>query len=217
MQDQPRISRISVAVMVDGAVQTDVKGQHVWQPRNTQELERLTALTKTAIGFDQARGDVVTVMSMQFSDIEAAMPATQQTFLKGILSRSNEMEAARFGIFALCLLMVLFFVVRPLLRPPGGGLPAGQLLSEARSGGTRLPELEGTLATEAGNPTALLAAPYDATVPLTESDEETVAVSGVSGRIRASSVQRVVDLVETHPAESIALMRSWLMPRQEGH
>ncbi|MBS0982118.1 flagellar basal-body MS-ring/collar protein FliF [Gluconobacter cerinus] len=217
VQDQPRISRISVAVMVDGAVQTDVKGQHVWQPRNTQELERLTALTKTAIGFDQARGDVVTVMSMQFSDIEAAIPTPQQTFLKGILSRSNEMEAARFGIFALCLLMVLFFVVRPLLRPPGGRLPTRQLLSEARRGGASLPELGGTLATEAGNPTALLAAPYDATVPLTESDEETVAVSGVSGRIRASSVQRVVDLVETHPAESIALMRSWLMPRQEGH
>ncbi|GFE96933.1 flagellar basal-body MS-ring/collar protein FliF [Gluconobacter sp. Gdi] len=217
VQDQPRIARISVAVMVDGAVQTDVKGQHAWQPRNTQELDRLTALTKTAIGFDQARGDVVTVMSMQFSDLEAAMPAPQQPFLKGFLSRSNEMEAVRFGIFALCLLMVLFFVVRPLLRPAGGGVTAGNVLSDESRGVVSMRELGGALASETGNPTALLPAPYDATTPLTESDEETIAVSGVSGRIRASSVQRVVDLVETHPAESIALMRNWLMPRQEGH
>lgn len=73
VQDQPRIARISMAVMVDGISQSDGKGHASWQPRNQEELGRLTALTKSAVGFDQSRGDVVTVMSMKFTDMDMEM------------------------------------------------------------------------------------------------------------------------------------------------
>ncbi|MQR99212.1 flagellar basal-body MS-ring/collar protein FliF [Gluconobacter aidae] len=218
VQDQPRIARISMAVMVDGISQSDGKGHASWQPRNQEELGRLTALTKSAVGFDQSRGDVVTVMSMKFTDMDMEMKPETSGWSK-FFTHLNQMEAIRFGLFAACLAMVLFFVVRPLLRPIGEP-NSGKLLNFAASedrtpaanlssqGAVYLPDSQSERAR-----TPMLEPAYVNAEPV---DEETVSVSGVQGRIRASSVQKVVDLVETHPSESIALVRGWLMPSQEG-
>ncbi|MFT9221596.1 flagellar basal-body MS-ring/collar protein FliF [Gluconobacter oxydans] len=218
VQDQPRIARISMAVMVDGISQSDGKGHASWQPRNQEELGRLTALTKSAVGFDQSRGDVVTVMSMKFTDMDMEMKPETPGWSK-FFTHSNQMEAIRFGLFAACLAMVLFFVVRPLLRPVGES-NSGKLLNFAASedrnpaadlssqGAVYLPDSQSERAR-----TPMLEPAYVNAEPV---DEETVSVSGVQGRIRASSVQKVVDLVETHPSESIALVRGWLMPSQGG-
>lgn len=211
IQDQPRIARVSMAVMVDGINQPDGKGHSAWQPRNQEELGRLTALTKSAVGFDQSRGDVVTVMSMKFTDMETEMKPETSGWAK-FFTHSNQMEAVRFGLFATCLAMVLFFVVRPLLRPPGdansGRLRDFSAPESNPATAVYLPESQSERST-----TPLLEAAYVNAEPV---DEETVSVNGVQGRIRASSVQKVVDLVETHPSESIALVRGWLMPSQEG-
>ena len=51
------ISRISVAVLVDGISETDPAGQTTWQPRPEEELTALRDLVTAAIGFDEARGD----------------------------------------------------------------------------------------------------------------------------------------------------------------
>lgn len=218
VQDQPRIARISMAVMVDGISQSDGKGHASWQPRNQEELGRLTALTKSAVGFDQSRGDVVTVMSMKFTDMDMEMKPEPSGWSK-FFTHSNQMEAIRFGLFAACLAMVLFFVVRPLLRPIGES-SSGKLLnfatSEARTPSADLPSQGAVYLPDSQSErarTPMLEAAYVNAEPV---DEETVSVSGVQGRIRASSVQKVVDLVETHPSESIALVRGWLMPSQEG-
>ncbi|MFT8953439.1 MAG: flagellar basal-body MS-ring/collar protein FliF [Gluconobacter sp.] len=218
IQDQPRISRISMAVMVDGISQADGKGHTVWQPRNSEELARLTALTKSAIGFDQNRGDIVTVMSMKFNDVETDMKPSASAWEK-FLSRSNQMEAVRFGLFVICLGMVLFFVVRPLLRPVGKQNNSVLLSLPGSNVG-----LQSGISSQQGNldnPVVLTSnqlptstgPSYVNAEPL---EEETVSVNGVQGRIRASSVQKVVDLVETHPSESIALVRGWLMPPEGG-
>lgn len=218
IQDQPRIARISMAVMVDGVSQPDGKGHFSWQPRTQEELNRLTALTKSAVGFDQGRGDVVTVMSMKFSDIDTEMRPTTSGWSK-FLTHSNQMEAVRFGLFVTCLGMVLFFVVRPLLKPPGERSVPGLLSFPASDAGAQAASLatpsSGYLSDNQADrqKTPLLEAPY---VNAQSPEEETVSVNGVQGRIRASSVQKVVDLVETHPSESIALVRGWLMPSQEG-
>ncbi len=211
IQDQPRIARVSMAVMVDGINQPDGKGHSAWQPRNQEELGRLTALTKSAVGFDQSRGDVVTVMSMKFTDMETEMKPETSGWAK-FFTHSNQMEAVRFGLFATCLAMVLFFVVRPLLRPAGdansGRLRDFSAPESNPAAAVYLPESQSER-----SKTPLLEAAYVNAEPV---DEETVSVNGVQGRIRASSVQKVVDLVETHPSESIALVRGWLMPSQEG-
>ena len=48
----------------------------VWQPRSPDELRNLTALAQAAVGFDTARGDVVTVQDLAFDDNRPQPPAT---------------------------------------------------------------------------------------------------------------------------------------------
>lgn len=70
IREQPQIDRISLAVMVDGTDSTDASGKHAWQPRTGEELDRITALVKSAIGYDEKRGDHVEVASMRFATEE---------------------------------------------------------------------------------------------------------------------------------------------------
>ena len=67
IREQPQIERISLAVMVDGTDSVGADGKHAWQPRAAEELDRITGLVKSAIGFDEKRGDHVEVVSMRFA------------------------------------------------------------------------------------------------------------------------------------------------------
>ncbi|MEN3168082.1 flagellar basal-body MS-ring/collar protein FliF [Gluconobacter sp. OJB] len=218
IQDQPRIARISMAVMVDGISQSDEKGKFSWQPRNEEELARLTALTKSAVGFDQRRGDIVTVMSMKFTDIGTEMRPEISNWRK-FFDRRNEMEAVKFGLFVFCLAMVLFFVVRPLLKPIGDNSHKNlfnTLNSVSESQTITAPSRNAIYLSDNHSEKQkiqILEAPEDS---LDLANEETVFVNGVQGRIKASSVQKVIDLVGAHPSESISLLRGWLVPGQGG-
>src|SRR3954469_4455532 len=63
-----RINRISVAVLVDGVYSKNDKGEVVYQPREKEEIDRISALVRSAIGFDQKRGDQVEVINLRFAD-----------------------------------------------------------------------------------------------------------------------------------------------------
>ncbi|MDJ0390351.1 flagellar basal-body MS-ring/collar protein FliF [Roseomonas sp. E05] len=56
------VKRVSVAVVVAGA--TDAEGKPV--PRAKEELDRLAALVRSAVGFNEKRGDMVTVETLHF-------------------------------------------------------------------------------------------------------------------------------------------------------
>ena len=110
------IRKISVAVLVDG-ISTPVEGgEPTWAPRPEGEIEALRELVQSAIGFDQARGDVVTIQSLQFSQIAAmGTPATSgvMTFLA-----LNAMNLVQIVVLAVVALIMGLFVLRPMFATP---------------------------------------------------------------------------------------------------
>ncbi len=68
IREQPQIERISLAVMVDGVLAPGADGKPAWQPRPEAELASITALVKSAIGFDERRGDHVEIVSMRIRE-----------------------------------------------------------------------------------------------------------------------------------------------------
>ncbi|MCK6418078.1 MAG: flagellar M-ring protein FliF [Alphaproteobacteria bacterium] len=64
------IKRLSVAVLVDGTYKVDDTGNRIYEPRKQEELDRITALVRSAVGFDEQRGDKVDVVNMQFADAD---------------------------------------------------------------------------------------------------------------------------------------------------
>ena len=68
-----RVNRISVAVVVDGNYSKNDKGEVTYQPRSKEEIDRIAALVRTAIGFDQKRGDQVEVANLRFAETPSAV------------------------------------------------------------------------------------------------------------------------------------------------
>jgi flagellar M-ring protein FliF len=105
--------RISVAVMVDGIVQRNPDGTESWSPRPPEEMETLRQLVQSAIGFDESRGDTVTIESLEFT----ASP-DQGTLAErsgpGFLDLHGA-RLAQLGVLGLIVLALIFFVLRPML------------------------------------------------------------------------------------------------------
>jgi flagellar M-ring protein FliF len=110
------IKRLSVAVVVDGLYTTDANGNSIYQPRPQAEIDQITALVKSAMGFDEARGDQVEVANMQFADRpELAQPGTEGPGLFDF-TRDDLMNWAQMAVTLIISLALILFIMRPLLK-----------------------------------------------------------------------------------------------------
>ncbi|MFQ5624388.1 MAG: flagellar basal-body MS-ring/collar protein FliF [Paracoccaceae bacterium] len=105
-----RISRISVAVLVDGVTTRDAGGNAVWAPRPAEELAALEALVKSAAGYNADRGDTVTLQSLQFAEQPLDGTVAESSFALSPLLLSRLAQTVVLGVVALALAV---FVVRP--------------------------------------------------------------------------------------------------------
>jgi flagellar M-ring protein FliF len=137
-----QIRKVSVAVMVDGIVAPGADGKDAWSPRPPEEMETLRQLVQSAIGFDAARGDTVTIESLQFT-----IPPEQGSLAErggpGFLE-INGARLAQLGVLGAIVLALIFFVLRPMTsRAPVLALPELTGPREAMSEPRRTPQLAG--------------------------------------------------------------------------
>ena len=114
-----RIERISVAVLVDG-IRDPVSGD--WAPRSAEELDALNGLVKSAIGFSEARGDAVTLETLEFS--KAPLEGEAAGSGVGALLAANAGLFAQVAALAIAALAIGLFVLKPILAAPASGAPA---------------------------------------------------------------------------------------------
>lgn len=187
-----RIRRLSVAVAVDGVI-TPGEGDAAptYTPRSEEEMQRLTALVRSAVGFNQERGDTVEVVNTQFARAAATGEAAAEPGMFAFLGDLDVMRIIEIVAALIASLAFVFFVLRPLIGGlmRGTGAPAGVAVAGA-------PALPGP----AGAANALPA----------PDDDPGIDVAQIQGRVRASSVKRVAEVVEQHPEESIQIIRGWL-------
>ncbi|MET0288366.1 MAG: flagellar basal-body MS-ring/collar protein FliF [Pseudoxanthomonas sp.] len=127
-QPPGRIRRVSVAVLVDHVPRPGKDGKTTLQPLNATELQRVEDLIKQAVGYDDKRGDMVSVMNAQFVREEPA-PLEQPGWWEDPRIR----DALRLVLGAVVVLAVLFGVARPAMRQIFG--------SSAKKKGQDTPEL----------------------------------------------------------------------------
>lgn len=109
-----RIKRLSVAVLVDQIQQPLAKpgDKPTFAPLTDAQLEQVRSLVKEAVGFDDKRGDTLSVMNAAFQrePAAAAPPALP------LWQRPDVLDWAKRGIGGLLVLIVAFAVLRPALR-----------------------------------------------------------------------------------------------------
>jgi flagellar M-ring protein FliF len=116
------IRRLTVAVLVNDETITNAEGQPATQPRSADELEALRELVASAVGFDEERGDVITIRSMSFEPLPDAGTEAVSAGLP-----FDMMSLIRLAVLAVVALVLGLFVVRPILAqgklPPPPALP----------------------------------------------------------------------------------------------
>jgi flagellar M-ring protein FliF len=160
-QQQGRLQRLSVAVVVDDQYSLGADGKAVATPWNAESLARFTRLVQDAVGFDASRGDSVTVINVPFST-ERAEPIAETPFYQ----QSWFWDLVKQGMGVLFILVLVFGVLRPVLNNITGGSKGGKdagLLGSDGSGGDMglpgLPNLSGELANDRvslGGPQSIL-------------------------------------------------------------
>ena len=208
VREQPQIARISLAVMVDEAMQMR-DGKPVWTERSADEIARLRRLVQSAIGYDEKRGDKVEVVSMRFAAASDDLAASGQSGLFGSgLEKSELLGLGQSAMLAVVVLLALMFVLRPM------AIRLSSITPQAMLGGADLllagPAGEGFADVARAAGTKLLAPAGAAML----TDESMVEMANVEGMLKASSIRKLSDMVERHPEESLSIMRGWMTQEQ---
>ncbi len=219
VHDQPMIRRINMAVMVDGSEGKDAQGRSSWQPRSQAELDQIARLVRTAIGYDEKRGDHVEVVNMRFAEEGTAV--SQETHgLWGLsFERADIMRLVQTGLLGVVIVAALLLVLRPMVqRLTIGTSSAGAITAQAASL-SALPAAGGLAAQLAPADAALLlGGPAAGGVPSlagpSPEDESMVKLSNIEGQMRASSLRKLSEMVDKHPEESLSIVRAWMQQVQ---
>ncbi len=228
-----RVNRISAAVLVDGNYSKNDKGELAYQPRAKEEIDRIAALVRSAIGFDAKRGDQVEVVNLRFAETSAVPinePAGWMSYLQ--FTKEDIMRGAEIGVMALLGLIVLFMVVRPLVRrvvtPEGmeaGAYAAGAAGTAGVAGAIGIAGAGGTAVHGAGGMTISGAGSGSITnsgganisiggggeaVTISNRTSAMIDIAKVQGQVHAQSVQKVGELAEKNPQEAVSIIRNWL-------
>jgi flagellar M-ring protein FliF len=216
-----RVNRISAAVLVDGIYNKNDKGEVAYQPRPKEELDRIATLVRSAIGFDAKRGDQVEVVNLRFAETTPS-PINEVTGWMSYLqfTKDDIMGAAEKGVMALLGLVVLFMVVRPLVRrvitpegaqtpfatAPAAAVPA--LATEAAAAGMTLPGVNGNITSTGGPNVSIVGG--DEAVAISNRTSAMIDIAKVQGQVHAQSVQKVGELADKNPHEAVSIIRNWL-------
>jgi flagellar M-ring protein FliF len=217
LREHPVLRRLSVAVLVDGVWEGTPPA---FRERSAEELVRIGTLVRSAIGFDERRGDRVEVVSMRFAAPEGSDSAGDAGVLGLGIGPATLARLAESAIYAVVALLAILLVVRPMARrltatlvpqPALAGIGPERLAMPASAGAGALggPAAAGALASS-GAVAGALAGPMGG-MP---GEDEMVSLDNVQGQLRASSIARVNALMEAHPDEGLAVMRRWLAPEE---
>ncbi|MFN3349475.1 flagellar basal-body MS-ring/collar protein FliF [Pseudorhodoplanes sp.] len=207
-----RVNRISVAVLVDGTYARNANGESVYTPRDREELDRIAALVRSAIGFDQRRGDQVEIVNLRFAELPQTFADTPKGWLGiGDFTKDDIMRGIELVVMGFLGLIVLFFVVRPLVRRivTPDTPPAGTLLPDGSVPGLPGAAGSGAAVTTAAGPNVSIVG-TDQSVAISNHTSAMIDIAKVQGQVHAESVKKVGELADRNPHETAAIIRQWL-------
>ncbi|MGE5548816.1 MAG: flagellar basal-body MS-ring/collar protein FliF [Solirubrobacterales bacterium] len=204
VREMGEIKKISAAVLVDVIRERGADGKFIQRDRTPEELAQIEMLVKSAVGFTKDRDDQVKVAQMSFyKGDEIAEETPPGEFIMGIPREFIEKVASNLGLSIVAILFLLL-VLRPLISRAIESMQ-GQVGPDGRrllTGEPGVPQLAGPGA-----------APLPA--PALGGEEEVIAdelidIDKVEGRVKASSIRKIGEIVDKHPEEALSIVRSWL-------
>ncbi|MEI4471370.1 flagellar basal-body MS-ring/collar protein FliF [Frigidibacter sp. MR17.24] len=196
------IRRMTVAVLVDGVTSIAADGTRSWQARTDPELQQLRDLVASAVGFDESRGDVITLQSLAFEPVAEGGSLAESG---GLLSGLDPTQVIVAGLLSAVVLVLALFVLRPMLvsgaaggqAALAGGRTEGGLIGEIAEG--ELGSQDMTLVRDAGD------------------DGFALGFGGFAGDGPEGEepVARLRRLIGERKVEAAQILRGWMEERDE--
>ena len=203
------IRRLTVAVLVNGTFAPDATGNQQFSPLPEEELQALRDLVASAVGFDEERGDEITIRSLPFERPEGlGTGPIEPGLFSGTIDTMRLIQMAILGVVALVLGL---FVVRPILAsqpaalPPPDGAPLA--LPGADDGSETVLDGEVEPAGGFGD----LPVMGDGGAP----DFSGMGMVDFDSPPEEDPVDRLRNLIEERKSETVEILRSWLEEDKE--
>ncbi len=211
-----QVERVSVAVVVDGRYEPDASAvkpegaaddwtaPRVYVPRSQEELDKIATLVKSAVGYDEMRGDTVEVLNMQFAESDIFDVALEDNLIMGF-ERAELISLAETLALAMVAVLAILAVFRPLISHFASA--AKSAAQDAAHHGDDMPTMlpGGQMQAQLAGPTGMLPPGMDG-----GGLDSMVDMNAVEGKVKASSVQKISELVTSHPNETVSVIRQWM-------
>jgi flagellar M-ring protein FliF len=203
VQEAGRIKRLSVAVLVDGTYSQDGSNNLVYAARPPEQIEQITALVRSAMGFDRERGDSLEVVNLRFAPGIDTLEFGDDGGSFFELTKDDYFRLAEMAVLGIVALLVVFLIVRPLLRRALEPDEATRMIADLSGAGGAAGE--GTAAL----PSPELAERLDSAERAGTSVTDLIDTARLTGQMQESSIRKVAELVKGNPDEAIGIIRQW--------
>lgn len=204
------IRRLTVAVLVNGSEVTAADGSTAIEPRGEEEVSALRELVASAVGFDETRGDVITIKSMNLQAIEPMGTEVSQSLIDGL--NFDLMSAIQMAVLALVTLILGLFVVRPVIsgatRDTVPALPPAD--AEEDAGNLALEGLDGDYG---GAPGALPDLNMNSAMGDDDDLPDLPMLGGHGGG--GDPAERLRNMIGERQTETVEILRGWLEEKEE--
>ncbi|WP_338012340.1 flagellar basal-body MS-ring/collar protein FliF [Polycladidibacter stylochi] len=206
------LERLSVAVLVDGTYVTNSEGDQVYQARSQEELDSIAKLVRTAVGYDERRGDKVEVINLRFIETPSSDVFDDEP---GMFDFTHEeiMRLAELGVLLVISVLMLLFAVNPLMK---------RILSTDESAepqalltGPQMETASGQVAGEAGLTSVDGGGVADGATQRTLDTasmhkEGWVDDARIQAALHSKSIQELGDMIDEMPTEAVNIVRGWI-------
>jgi flagellar M-ring protein FliF len=187
-----RLKRLTVAVLVDNLRSTGEEGKVIETALTPEQIENMTKLVKDAIGFNEQRGDSVSVVNQSFRGetkpediVPDEIPLWEQPLMR---------DVAKLLVGLIALLVLVFSVLRPMLRSLLGVPPKEKKGKHKDGKQAQIQQVTPMPMAAMAGPAAAIAADGAAAAPL-----------DYDGQIAAARA-----LVSQDPARVAQLVKTWV-------
>ncbi|MDE2212728.1 MAG: flagellar M-ring protein FliF [Betaproteobacteria bacterium] len=108
------LRRMSVAVVLNNRTVTDTAGKVSTRPLSDAEKNQIAALIKDAVGFDEKRGDTLSLLNSAFNEHKEVIPETPLWKQPETLSMVK--EGLKYAVIGAVALFLVLGIIRPAFR-----------------------------------------------------------------------------------------------------
>ena len=208
---QGKLTRLSVAVLIDGRYQKDEDtGEEIYIPREEEELAQIRNLVSSAIGFDEERGDDLRVVNLQFSKDLSGLIMQESPFFWLQKDLSNILKTLMIGIVSI---LIIVLVIRPIVYRAfefsGKDLDIEQdiLQNEAI---TKIIGNQQEGADSATGEGGVASAEADAEGFNEGGEDQMLDVSSLQANEKQQIIKKANQFVSKNPTQAINILRAWM-------